>query len=302
MVTEKKVIVIAGPTAVGKTALSIQLAQVLNTEIISSDSRQCYQGMHIGTAQVSYDERKLVPHHFIDCFKVDEEHSAASFEQFAIEKLMQIFKTKDVAVVCGGTGLYIKALCEGLDPMPNIDPSINKEVVKNFELYGIGWLQNEIKNHDPLFANLGELGNPTRIIRALVFKLSIGESILTYRKNINKIRPFTIFKYYLNMDRQHLYERINQRVDKMMLDGLLDEAKMLYDKRSLKNLQTVGYKELFAYLDSLISLDRAVELIKQHTRNYAKRQITWFSNEGSYKLINVPSDNVLQIILKDLNT
>lgn len=280
---QKKLIIIAGPTAVGKTAIAIELAKLLNTEVISADSRQCYRGMPIGTAQPSAEERATVPHHFVDCYDVQEALSAADFERFALEKLNDIFSRSQHAVVCGGTGLYIKALCEGLDEMPPIDPTINQQVLDNYAAKGLDWLREELLIKDPEFAASGEMENPARMLRALAFKISVGKSIVQFRTAIKKERPFQIIKIGLELPREQLYERINQRVEMMMQQGLLQEVQQLYPHKYLKNLQTVGYAELFEYLENKMTLAQAVEKIKQHSRNYAKRQLTWFKRDDEWK-------------------
>ena len=273
------VYIIAGPTAVGKTAVAIVLAQRLGTSVISADSRQCYKEMTIGTAKPSLQELQAVKHYFIDEFPVTEVLSAADFETMALGYLDEIFTTHNTAVVCGGTGLYIKALCEGLDEMPVTDEAIVKETEEQHRSYGMEWLQQAVQREDPEFYNTGEIQNPARLLRALSFVRSAGKSIIHYRTGNKKQRPFRIIKAGLELPREALYDRINRRVDIMMEQGLLDEAKRLYPHRMLKNLQTVGYAELFEYMDGKWTLTEAVEKIKQHTRNYAKRQLTWFKKD-----------------------
>lgn len=272
-------IVIAGPTAVGKTAVAIRLAQLLDTEIISADSRQCYQGMAIGTAQPSQEELAAVVHHFVARFSPAEQLTAADFERLSLAYLDQIFKQKQTAIVCGGTGLYIKALCEGLDDMPPIDEQINAIVVQDYAMLGIEWLREAIRKEDPLFYAQAAIDNPARMLRALAFVRSVGKSILTFQTGLTKERPFRVLKIGLELPRVMLYERINQRVDLMMQEGLLAEVSALFALRHAKNLNTVGYAELFAYLEHKSSLDFAVDKIKQHSRNYAKRQLTWFTKD-----------------------
>lgn len=270
---------IAGPTAVGKTAIAIDLAKRLHTCIISADSRQCYREMSVGTAKPSMAEQQEVKHYFIDEFPVTEELDAADYEKLALGYLDEIFETHNTAVLCGGTGLYIKALCEGLDAMPGIDETIAEDVNNNYKNQGLGWLQLAVQQEDPEFYASGEIHNPARLLRALIFKRSSGSSILNFRTGARKERKFRIIKIGLELPRQVLYERIDKRVDIMMQQGLLDEVKQLYPQKQLKNLQTVGYSELFDYLDGKCSLDEGVDKIKQHTRNYAKRQMTWFRKD-----------------------
>ncbi|HTN17997.1 MAG TPA: tRNA (adenosine(37)-N6)-dimethylallyltransferase MiaA [Chitinophagaceae bacterium] len=276
-------IVIAGPTAVGKTGAAIRLAQSLGTEIVSADSRQCYTGMHIGTAQPSAAELALVPHHFVNCFPPERSLSAADYEKLALSYLDTIFQKNDYAIACGGTGLYIKALCEGLDDMPPVAPDIEAQLNQNYAREGMDWLQQKIAEADPVFyASSGETANPSRMLRALAFRLSTGESITSYQTGIKKERPFGIIKVGLELPRAELYDRINTRVDQMIQEGLLQEAEQLFPLRHLKNLNTVGYSELFDYFEGKLSLAQAIDKIKQHSRNYAKRQLTWFKKDKAF--------------------
>jgi tRNA dimethylallyltransferase len=282
----KTLLVLTGPTASGKTGLAIRLAQLLGTSIISADSRQCYLGMTIGTAQPNADELAAAKHYFVDCFPVTEPQSAADFERLALGYLDKIFAQSDVAVVCGGTGLYIKALCEGLDEMPSVDPAISAEIEAGYAQQGLEWLQARMHEEDPTFRGHAEWSNPARLLRALSFVRSTGKSILEFRSNKPKERPFRTNRLAIDFPRELLYKRINLRVDEMMKSGLLDEVKAMEPYRNLSPLQTVGYSELFEYFDGNCSLDFAVEKIKQHTRNYAKRQVTWLRREPDVKWIN----------------
>lgn len=291
------VYIIAGPTAVGKTAIAIQLAKHLGTAIISADSRQCYREMTIGTAKPTAAELTEIPHYFINSHSVTEHLSTADYEQLALQYLDGIFKYTNTAVVCGGTGLYIKTLCEGIDAMPDVDAAIDQQVNEQYKQQGIGWLQTAIQTEDPAFYNSGEIQNPVRMIRALSFIRSTGESIVNYRKGHKATRPFNIVKIALELPREVLYQRINHRVDIMMQDGLLQEAQQLYEHRHLKNLQTVGYSELFDYLDGKYTLDEAVDKIKQHSRNYAKRQLTWFRKDKEFHWLDAADIYVLNKIL-----
>lgn len=294
----KTVYVITGPTASGKTDLAVKLAKVLNTAIVSADSRQCYREMNIGTAKPSAALLKEVPHYFVDAFPVTRHITAADFEMLALDYLKTIFKYSDSAVVCGGTGLYIKALCEGLDVMPPVERETALTVNKMYRDKGIEWLKQTLLEEDPEFAETGEMQNPARMIRALIFKRSTGSSIYAFRTGRSKKRPFDILKFAPQIPRETLYQRIDHRVDLMMEEGLLEEARQLYPYRHLKNLQTVGYAELFEHLDGTYDLDTAREKIKQHTRNYAKRQLTWFRKDPSIRWIDFSSPTVLKEIFK----
>lgn len=294
----KTLYIIAGPTAVGKTAIAIALAKRLHTEIVSADSRQCYKGMAIGTAQPTAEELAEVKHYFINEFPVTTSLTAADYEQLALGYLDKLFKTHDTAVVCGGTGLYIKALCEGMDEMPAINKTIEAEINSTYQQQGIEWLQQTVAKEDPEFYALGEVQNPARLLRALIFKKSTGQSILKYRSGKRKERPFNIIKIGIELPREVLYQRINHRVDIMMKQGLLNEVKTLYPQKELKNLQTVGYTELFDYVDGSCTLDEAIDKIKQHTRNYAKRQITWFGKDKDMHWLQADDENIIDKILK----
>lgn len=297
----KTLVVIAGPTAVGKTDIAIRLAQALQTAIISADSRQCYQGMAIGTAQPTVAQRQLVPHYFVDSFPVTQELTAADFEGLALGYLNEIFKERDTAIACGGTGLYLKALTEGLDDMPAADSAINAAVQEAYSEQGLSWLQQQVAEEDPLFYEQGEQQNPARLLRALIFKRSTGQSILQFRTGIRKERPFRILKLGLELPREVLYDRINRRVDEMMAAGFPEEARQLFPRRHLKNLQTVGYTELFDYLEGKISLDAATTLIRQHTRNYAKRQMTWFRKDSELTWFRADDPEVVHQMLAFIN-
>lgn len=276
---KKTVVLIAGPTAVGKTALAIRLAQYFHTEIISADSRQCYQEISIGVAKPSPAELQLVKHHFIHSYSIYEKINAAFFEAFALNAVEKIFQQQDIAVMVGGTGLYIHAFCEGMDEIPAVDEAVRQQLKHHYQQSGIVWLQQQIQLHDPLFAKEGETQNPQRMLRALEVILSTGKSILQFRKGERKKKEFNCIKIGLNLEREELYQRINHRVDVMMQEGLEAEARSVYSLRHLNALQTVGYRELFDYFDGKTTLVKAVELIKQHSRHYAKRQLTWFKRD-----------------------
>lgn len=279
MFPNKLCIVIAGPTASGKTALSLQLAEHFDTAIISADSRQCYRELNIGVAKPSTAELNRVKHYFINTHSIQQEVNAGIFETYALDAAEQIFKERDIAIMAGGTGLYIKTFCRGMDRMPDIDDGIRTNIREQYEAYGMDWLQQMVQQHDPLYYSKGEILNPQRMMRALEVKLSAGRSILELQRDAPQQRPFRILKIGVQLEREQVYANINKRVDHMMDMGLLDEVKSLGNYRRLNALQTVGYAELFDYLDGHNTLETAVEQIKTNTRRYAKRQLTWFNRD-----------------------
>ncbi len=281
MPSNKKLIVITGPTAVGKTALSIHLAQQLDTEIISCDSRQFYKEMSIGTAKPDHVELSQVKHHLINNRSVVENYNVGAFERDALEILNRLFSTKDVAIMTGGSGLYIRALCNGLDTFPEVKEEAKTKVKTHFEENGIAGLQEQLKELDPTYYEQVDLENPQRIMRALEVCISSGKPYTSFKAGqyLNQNRPFQILKIVLNRDREELYNRINQRVDQMIAAGLLNEVVQLYPYRSLNALNTVGYQEFFDAIDGRHTFEKAVELLKRNTRRFAKRQLTWFRKE-----------------------
>lgn len=282
----KTVIIIAGPTAVGKTAIAIDLALYFQTAIISADSRQCFKELSIGVARPSEEELQQVPHYFIASHSIHEEVTAAGFETYALQKVNELFADHDVVVMAGGTGLYIKAFCEGLDAVPDVPADIRTGIIRAYETHGLQWLQQQLQEKDPVFYGKGEMKNPQRMMRALEVVEATGHSIFDFRKGEATIRGFNIVKIGLELPREELYQRINARVDDMMQNGLLEEVRSLLPYQHLNALQTVGYTELFDYLDHHITLERAIELIKQHTRRYAKRQMTWFKKDKDFHWFN----------------
>lgn len=278
----KTVIIIAGPTAVGKTAVAIELAKYFKTEIISADSRQCFKEMKIGVARPSESELKSVQHHFIASHSIHEEVNAAGFEQYALEKTNELFQKYDVVIMVGGTGLYIKVFCEGMDDMPPVKSEVRSTISTKYKEEGLEWLQKEVQQKDPEFFKKGEIQNPQRLMRALEVVESTGASILNFRKGVKAKRDFNILKIALTIPKEELHNRINARVDQMMKNGLLEEVKSLITQKHINALQTVGYKELFSCLENEISLEEAVEQIKKNTRQYAKRQMTWFKKDKDF--------------------
>lgn len=290
------VILIVGPTAVGKTAVAVQLAKQFHTEIISADSRQCYREMNIGVARPSAAELAAVPHHFIASHSISDDVNAGVFEQYALAKANELFQQHPVIVMTGGTGLYINAFVEGIDVMPPIPQTIRENIIRTYQEKGLAWLQETIQQKDPAFWEIAEQQNPQRLMRALEFVEATGQSITTYRSGKKEERPFKVITIGLEMPRELLNERINSRVDAMMEAGQLEEAKRLFSSRHLNALQTVGYQELFDHFEGKTSLSKAVELIKQHTRQYAKRQMTWFKKNSSIHWVNAAEENIQEQI------
>ena len=287
-----------GPTAVGKTSFAIALAKKLGTEIISADARQCYQEMNIGVARPSVEELNTVPHHFIASHSVNEELNASFFENWALDKINSLFEKKDTVVMVGGTGLYIKAFCEGLDLIPAIDASVRENIIQQYEKLGLRWLQKEVSVKDPSYWAKGEQKNPQRLMRALEVMLGTGSSILSFQNKKTIERPFTIIKIGLEIPREQLYERINQRVLTMVEEGLEAEVKSLAAFTHLNALQTVGYSEWAAYFEEKISKEKAIENIQQNTRHYAKRQMTWFKKDHAIQWFDAASVKPESIDLK----
>ena len=273
------VIIITGPTASGKTALALQLAQHFATEIISADSRQCYKELNIGVAKPTDEELQSVHHYFINSHSIHEEVNAGTFEEYALISTEKIFQKSPVAIMVGGTGLYIKAFCESMDSMPSIPTQLRSEIIAEYERQGIEWLQNELKERDPIFWQVAEQQNPQRLMRALEVLNHTGKSITTFRNNKKTERPFHIIKIGLELPREVLYQRINLRVDKMVEAGLEQEVQSLIPLQHLNALQTVGYRELFDYFANKTPLPKTIENIKINTRHYAKRQMTWFKRD-----------------------
>ena len=276
---EKTCIILVGPTASGKTALAIEIAQHFNTEIVSADSRQCFKELNIGVAKPSELQLNTVRHHFINSHNIEENISAAGFERYALDAAEEIFKNNNVAVMCGGTGLYIRAFTDGLDEIAPTDSFIKNDINRAYEQNGLEWLQNKIKKTDPLFWAKGETNNPHRLLRALEVFMTTGISIVSQQKKIKKQRSFNIIKVGIEIDRHVLYDRINSRVDLMHAEGLEQEAKLLLPFKHLNALQTVGYRELFDFFEGVNYREKAFELIKQNSRHYAKRQLTWFKKD-----------------------
>lgn len=283
MERKKKLIVVVGPTAVGKTEMAIRLAAHYDTEIISADSRQFYREMSIGTAKPNTKELEAIKHHFIDSHSIEQDYSAGDFEREALQLLANLFEQQDVVVMVGGSGLFIRAVCEGLDALPKAPAAVRERLNETFHLNGLEPLKERLKVIDPDYYKIADIDNPQRVIRALeVFEAS-GNNMSFYQKNEVTKRPFDILTVGLNMDRELLYERINLRVDRMFKEGLIDEVTSLITFKNKPALLTVGYSEVFDYLAGKHSLSEAIDKVKQNSRRYAKRQITWFKKFGNTK-------------------
>lgn len=283
---DKTLIVIVGPTAVGKTAVAVELAKALDTEILSADSRQFFREMNIGTAKPSEDELRSVKHHFINSLSIHDEYNVGMFERDALKILHSLFQKKDTAIMAGGSGLYINAVCNGFDEVPQADQGIRTQLTEKFKSEGIEYLQRTLKQLDEEHYNKVDIKNPHRLIRAIEVCMTSGKPYSELRKGEKKKRDFRVIKIGLTLERKKLYEKINARVDNMIINGLLAEVKSLASLKArskLNSLNTVGYKEFFEHLEEKYTLDKAIDLIKQNTRNFAKRQMTWFKKDTDIK-------------------
>ena len=291
----KHLIVLAGPTASGKTATAIKLAKAFDAEIISADSRQFYKELSIGTAAPTAEELAQVKHNFVHHLSIEDKYDVADYEQDVLSYLKEYFKTKNIAIMTGGSGLYIDAVCKGLDSIPDISDEIRTKVTRMLEEGGLEALQKEVEKVDNDYYQIVDKQNPRRLQRALEVYYQTGRPYSTFRQRNVVKRDFDIIKLAILWDRDKLIERINKRVDMMMEQGLLDEVKSVYPKRHLNSLNTVGYKELFDYLDGKCTLEQAVEQIKINTRQYAKRQMTWLRKNGDYKWFTVDeTDEIIE--------
>ncbi|MCB0650336.1 MAG: tRNA (adenosine(37)-N6)-dimethylallyltransferase MiaA [Saprospiraceae bacterium] len=283
MSANKYLIVLGGPTASGKTSFAIELARHYQTEIVSCDSRQFYREMTIGTAKPTLEEQAQVKHHFINSLSIEDDYSVGDFEKEALVLLEDLFRTRDYVVMSGGSGLFINAVCFGLDAFPEVPERIRKQVEADFEEKGIGYLQEALKTGDPEYYEQVDLQNPHRLMRAIEVIRATAKPFSSFRKGKNPERSFKPIFLQMHHTREVLYQRINTRVDGMMAAGLLEEVNCLLAEKHLNGLQTVGYQELIAHFEAKLSLEKAVELIKQNSRRYAKRQITWMRRDGFWK-------------------
>jgi tRNA dimethylallyltransferase len=293
---KKTCVIICGPTAVGKTDIAIAVAQHYNTKIISADSRQCYKELNIGVARPTEAQLNAVQHYFINSHTIQQEVNTGEFEKYALAAAAEIFEGNDIAVMAGGTGLYVRAFCDGMDDIPAVDNTVRNDIADNYKQYGLEWLQLQVKTTDPAYFEKGEIQNPRRMMRALEVIRSTGFSITHFQQGQKKERPFNIVKVGLEVPREVLYHRINQRVHAMMQAGLLEEAVGLHPFRQLNALQTVGYRELFDYIQSQCTIERAVELVQQNSRHYAKRQLTWFKKDTTISWVQAGEQAVKNII------
>lgn len=275
----RHLIVIVGPTAVGKTALAITLAQQFHTEIISADSRQIFRELTIGTAKPTAQELAQATHHFVNTHSIRQTYDAAQFGNDALALAQQLFTKHQVVVVCGGSGLYIKGLLEGFDDIPEVPENIRAELIASYEKNGLPWLQTKMQELDPEYFNTIDQQNPHRLIRALEVKMGTGQSISFFHRKEKRNLPFNVIKIGLELPRDLLYKRIDDRMDQMIAAGLFEEAKAVYEFKQHQALQTVGYQEIFGYMDGEYDREEAIRLLKRNSRHYAKRQLTWFKRD-----------------------
>jgi tRNA dimethylallyltransferase len=272
-------IVLIGPTGVGKTELSLSIAEHFNTCIVSSDSRQLYADLKIGTAAPTPEQLARVKHHFVGTLQLTDYYSAAQYEAEVMSKLEELFQKNDVVVLTGGSMMYVDAICKGIDDIPTVDKDTRELMMQKYEMEGLEKLCEELKLLDPEYYQIVDLKNPKRVIHALEICYMTGKTYTSFRTQSTKERPFRIIKIGLTREREELYDRINRRVDEMMKDGLLEEARSVYAYKHLNSLNTVGYKEMFQYMDGEWTLDFAIEKIKQNSRIYSRKQMTWFKRD-----------------------
>jgi len=293
----KTLLVIVGPTAVGKTALSIQLAKEFDTEIISADSRQLFRELNIGTAKPTVAQLQEVKHHFINSHSITQDYDAAQFGHDALQVIRSLFDKHKFVILCGGSGLYVKAVCEGFDDIPEISSDIRQELIDQYNNHGLAWLQEKMRALDPDHLVSIDRHKPHRMIRALEVKIGTGKSIAQFRKSKKVHHDFNIIKIGLELPREELYHRIDARIDDMIGEGLFEEAKQLYHYRNANALQTVGYQEIFDFLDNRYDVPETIRLLKRNSRRYAKRQLTWFKRDLEITWFNPSqSDSIVQFI------
>jgi tRNA dimethylallyltransferase len=289
--SQKKLIVIVGPTAVGKTAVALALAKHFSTEIISADSRQIFRELSIGTAKPTERELLEVTHYFINSHSIHETFDAAQYGDEALNLAYKLFEQHDYLIVCGGSGLYVKALLEGFDDIPKIPDEIREHLIIEYNQKGLSWLQQKMKELDPEHFERIDNKNPVRLMRALEVKMATGKSISIFQGNAKKSLPFKVIKIGIALEREALYKRIDDRMDAMIAAGLFEEAEKFYAYKHLNALQTVGYQEIFGYLDKHYNKEEAIRLLKRNSRRYAKRQLTWFKRDTEISWFNPESIN-----------
>jgi tRNA dimethylallyltransferase len=299
----KYLIVVAGPTASGKTSLAIELAQHFEAEILSCDSRQFFKETNIGTAKPNAEELAAAVHHFVDCLSIKEAYNIGDYERDVLSFLETYYQKNNIAIMVGGSGMYIRAVCDGLDVYPTVDENIRVQLNELLEKEGIEALQEELKVVDPVYYSKVDISNPHRLIRALEIFRGTGEPFSSFQGKNKVQRPFKVIKLGIDWERAELYGRINRRVDLMLEAGLLEEAKALYPQRALNALQTVGYREFFDYFEAKIPLEEAIELVKRNTRRYAKRQLTWLRKETNLHWIKAGTSGteVLDFLKTEMN-
>ena len=299
----KTLLVLIGPTGVGKTELSLRLAGNFGSPIISSDSRQLYADLKIGTAAPTPEQLNKVPHYFVGTLKLTDYYSAAQYEAEVLKLLEKLFQSKDVIVMTGGSMMYVDAVCKGIDDIPTVDKETRELLIHRYETEGLERLCSELKLLDPEYYKIVDLKNPKRVIHALEICYMTGKTYTSFRTRSTRERPFHILKIGLTRDREELYERINRRVDIMMEDGLLEEVKSVYPYKHLNSLNTVGYKELFNYLDGVWDLPFAIEKIKQNSRIYSRKQMTWFKRDNDITWFHPnQEEDLMDYIKKKLNS
>lgn len=296
---KKTLIAIVGPTAVGKTAIAIKLAQIFETEVISADSRQIFRELTIGTAKPSPEELHLVQHHFVNTHSITDDYDAAQYGRDALATISGLFQQHNTLILCGGSGLYIKAVTEGFDDIPDVPTDIREGLMRQYEQNGLEWLQHEMQKLDPdHFATIDQR-NPHRLIRALEVRIATGSSIATFRKMNRITHDFDILKIGLELPREELYKRIEERMDKMIEAGLFEEASALYQQRRRQALQTVGYQEIFDFMDNKFNREEAIRLLKRNSRRYAKRQMTWFKRDPEIHWFSPDSTELVLQFIKE---
>jgi len=299
----KKLIALAGPTAVGKTTVAIRLAEEFKTQVVSADSRQVFKEMNIGTAKPTEADLARVQHHFINNRSIDEAYDAGTYSREVHQVLEELFRTRSTAILCGGSGLYVKAVIEGFDDMPDIPGLIRAEIARKYEQAGLPWLQEMVHRGDPDYYEVVDVMNPQRLMRALEVIQHTGKAFSSYHQKKQRPLPFDVVKIGLTLDRRVLYERIDARIDQMIASGLFEEAEQLFPKRHLPALQTVGYQEIFGFLEGRYDRKEAERLLRRNSRHYAKRQLTWFQRDKTIQWFD-PGDweGILRACLENIES